>query len=99
MSAADLFERRDLGPFDGDVERERIERAHLLLAMTETEGWRILVEIVGVELASWERRILTGTLEPDVYRHKSGYVLGLRHALETPAEFQAQVTRELQAKE
>jgi hypothetical protein len=94
VASVDLFERQDLGPFDGDRQRERIEMAHELRRMTETPGWQILERFVVEELTKWERRILTGTLEPDAYRHKSGYVLGLRHALDTPAEFQKMVARE-----
>jgi hypothetical protein len=96
VASIDLFERQDLGPFDGDKRRERLEQAHQLRLLTETEGWRVLEAIVGAELVNWERRILTGTLDPDSYRHKTGYVLGLRHAIETPAEFQKQVAREQQ---
>jgi hypothetical protein len=96
VSSVDLFERADLGPFDGDRQRERVEQAHLLRMMCETPGWQILESLVSAELATWERRILTGTLEPDAYRHKSGYVLGLRHAIDTAAEFQRQVAREQQ---
>jgi hypothetical protein len=97
VASADLFERQDLGPFDGDRQRERIEQAHLLRRMTETEGWQLFERFVVAELERWERRILAGTLDVDAYRHKSGYVLGLRHALETPAEFQKMVAREQQA--
>lgn len=96
MSTLDLFERQELGPFDGDRQRERLEQAHQLRLMTETQGWQILEAIVTGELANWERRILTGALDADVYRHKSGYALGLRHALETPVEFQRQVAQEQQ---
>jgi hypothetical protein len=95
-STVDLFERQDLGAFDGDRQRERVEQAHLLRLMTESPGWVLLERLVGAELVNWERRILTGTLDPDVYRHKSGYVLGLRHALDTPGEFQKLVAREQQ---
>jgi hypothetical protein len=99
MTSVDLFERQDLGAFDGDKARERVEQAHLLRSMMETPGWAILEQLVNAELVTWERRILAGTLDVDAYRHKSGYVLGLRHALETPAEFQRLVAREQQTEE
>ncbi len=90
----DLFERRDLGPFDGDAKRERLEQAHLLRAMTETPGWAVLQQIVGKELAAWEKRILEGRLEPDIYRHQTGYVRGIRSVLETPVVLAELVRRE-----
>jgi hypothetical protein len=94
VASVDLFERQDLGPFDGDVRRERIEMAHQLRLMTGMPGWEIFEAMVGSELTKWERRILSGELDPDKYRKWSGFVLGLRQALETPAEFQKIVARE-----
>jgi hypothetical protein len=90
----DLFDRQDLGAFDGDKQRERVEHAHLLRLLTAEPGWQVLEQIVGAELAAWERRILAGALDQDSYRHRSGYVRGIRAVLDTPAEFQRTVARE-----
>ena len=94
MASTDFFPRQDLGQFDGDKLRERIEQAHLLVGLTEHPGWQVLEAIVGGHLAAEERAILAGRLDPDVYRNRSGYVRGLREVLETPAEFNRIVARE-----
>jgi len=94
VASVDLFERQDLGPFDGDARRLRIEQAHELEQMTRSPGWATLEQLVGVELGAWERRILAGALEPDAYRHQTGYVRGLRTVLDTPHQFAKRVAQE-----
>lgn len=88
----DLYERQDLGPFDGDVERAEIETSHLLTSLTDHPGWAELARIVDQEAAAYERSILTGRCADHAdYVAKSAYVKALRSVIDTPVVFAARV--------
>ena len=62
--------------------RELLERQHLILAMQQTDGWKLWADFLAAEAQGYQRRLLLGQhAELLDYRYDAGVLHGIRLAL------------------
>jgi len=92
MSGPALFERRDDGPFDGDAQRELVERAARIRELTEHPGWVFLNDYVIARTTKLQQRVLLGRCENERdYAASTGRIAGMLEVLNAPETLQQQV--------
>jgi hypothetical protein len=92
------WELRDLRPdLEGTDDAELhalVERAHQIELLTQHPGWPLFRDyLIGLSMAS-QNYILSGTCKSfDDYRDRTGYVKGLRAAMDAPQMLLERVAR------
>lgn len=92
MSADDFIETDpDFRDYD-DVLRALIERHSLILAMQETEGWRLWRDYLAAAAGGYQRRLLYGQHKEMLdYRYDAGVLHGIRIALDADQTLAKQI--------